>query len=75
MDLKPLSQASKDGTPIVVIYPITDEGDFIGTVFWTQDGDKGYWDSSSDGEFQDSDFLGFIGTAEEVFKSITGKAA
>lgn len=71
--LKPLSSAPHDGTPIVAVYPMTDEGDFIRVIFWTQDGADGYWDSTSDGEFEDSDFLGWAGTAEDVFKQITNE--
>lgn len=72
LTLKPLNQAPKDGTPIVAVLPISDEGDFLKTIFWTQDGDAGYWDTT-ESEPQDKDnFLGYIGTADEVYTAITG---
>ena len=73
--LKLMGEAPRDGTPIVVVYRMTDEGDFIGTVFWTKDGEDGYWDTTSDGEFCDSDFLGWLGTAEEVYKIVAADPA
>lgn len=77
LHLMPMSTAPHDGTPIVVVSEIIDEGDFLYHVYWSNEDDTKGWCGTSLGlpwaGEPDDTFIGWIGTADDLWVEITGR--
>ncbi len=77
LPLMPMSTAPHDGTPIVAVAEIIDEGDFLYHVYWSDEEDMTGWSTTLLGlpfaGEPDDTFIGWIGTADDLWVEITGR--